>query len=208
MSLPTLAQIADVQARMPRAMTTEETTRATTLLVDASARVRAHIRQTVSQAQTTVILAPNDNQVVLPERPIISVDAVARVNADGKTFMPYSVWTFDGRDTLMLGPPSAIINAPEVWTDADWFWRNVTYQIQYTHGYTTIPDDIVGIVASMVMRVIMAPGSPGVQSETIGGYSYRMMDGYPTAIVTLSSDEAKYLTRVYGGRRNRTIELR
>jgi hypothetical protein len=189
-------------------MTTEETTRATTLLVDASARVRAHVRQTISQIQTTVVLAPNDNQVILPERPIISVDAVARVNADGKSFMPYSVWTFDGRDTLMLGPPSAIINAPQVWTDMDWFWRNVTYQIQYTHGYTSIPDDIVGIVASMVMRVIMAPGSPGVQSETIGGYSYRMMDGYPTAIVTLSSDEAKYLTRVYGGRRNRTIELR
>lgn len=208
MSLPTLAQVTDVQARMPRAMTTEETTRATTLLVDASARVRAHVRQTISQSQSTAIIPTNDNQIVLPERPVISVDAVARVNADGKSFMPYSVWTFDGRDTLMLGPPSAIINAPEVWTDMDWFWRNVTYQVTYTHGYTTIPDDIVGIVASMVMRVIMAPGSPGVQSETIGGYSYRMMDGYPTAIVTLSADEAKYLTRVYGGRRNRTIELR
>ncbi|TQF03928.1 hypothetical protein E6W39_18940 [Kitasatospora acidiphila] len=208
MSLPILAQVADVQARMPRALTTEETTRAGVLLVDASARVRAHVRQTISRTQTTAIIPPNDNQIVLPERPVISVDAVARVNADGKSFMPYSVWTFDGRDTLMLGPPSAIINAPQVWTDMDWFWRNVTYQIQYTHGYATIPDDIVGIVASMVMRVIMAPGSPGVQSETIGGYSYRMMDGYPTAIVTLSTDEAKYLTRVYGGRRNRTIELR
>jgi hypothetical protein len=193
---------------MPRLMTTAETTRATTLLVDASARVRAHVRQTISQTQSTAILAPNDNQVILPERPVISVDAVARVNADGKSLMPYSVWTFDGRDTLMLGPPSAIVNAPAIWTDMDWFWRNVTYQVAYTHGYVTIPDDIVGIVASMVMRVIMAPGSPGVQSETIGGYSYRMMDGYPTAIVTLSADEAKYLTRVYGGRRNRTIELR
>lgn len=206
-SLPILAQVSDVQARMPRPMTTDETTRAATLLVDASSRVRSHTRQTFSQIQTTEIIPPVDNQIILPQRPVISVDALARVNADGKTFMPYSIWTFDGRDTLMLGPPSAIVNAPEVWTDMDWFWRNVTYQVTYTHGYPVIPDDVIGVVAGMVMRVIMAPGSPGVISETIGGYAYRMADGYPTAVVSLSADDETILRR-YIGRRNRTIELR
>jgi hypothetical protein len=192
---------------MPRALTSAEQTRAATLLVDASSRVRAHCRQSFTQVQTTEIIAPVDNQIILPQRPIISVDAVARVNADGKSFMPYSVWTWDGKATLMLGPPSAIVNAPAVWTDMDWFWRNVSYQIQYTHGYAVIPDDVIGVVAGMVLRVLMAPGSPGVISETIGGYSYRMADGFPTAQVDLTSADEKIL-KEYCGRRNRTIELR
>lgn len=207
MSLAPLATVVDVSNRMPRALTTEEQTRATTLLMDASSRVRRHTKQTFNLAQTTEIIAPVDNEIVLPQRPVLSIDAVARVNADGKSFLPYSIWTWDGASTLMLGPPSAVINAPEVWTDMDWFWRNVTYQIKYTHGYSVIPDDVVGVVAGMVMRVLMAPGSPGVISETIGGYSYRMADGYPSAQVSLTADDVEIL-RDYRGRRNRTIELR
>lgn len=207
MSLPPLATVVDISSRMPRPLTTEEQTRATTLLMDASSRVRAHTRQSFSQLQTTEIIAPVDNQIVLPQRPVVSIDGVARVNADGTSVLPYAIWTWDGASTIMLGPPSAVINAPEVWTDMDWFWRNVTYQIKYTHGYSIIPDDVVGVVAGMVMRVLMAPGSPGVISETIGGYSYRMADGYPSAIVSLSADDEKIL-RPYLARRNRTIEMR
>ncbi|MEU7096058.1 hypothetical protein [Kitasatospora aureofaciens] len=207
MSLTPLATVTDVANRMPRALTTAEQTRATTLLVDASSRIRAHCRQAFTQVQTTEIIAPVDNQIILPQRPVISVDAVARVNADGRSFMPYSVWTWDGKATLMLGPPSAIVNAPAVWTDMDWFWRNVTYQVTYTHGYSVIPDDVVGVAAGMVARVLMAPGSPGVISETIGGYAYRMADGFPTAQVDLTSADEKIL-KSYCGRRNRTIELR
>lgn len=207
MSLPPLATVVDVSSRMPRPLTTEEQTRATTLLMDASSRVRAHTRQTFSQIQTAEIIAPVDNQIVLPQRPVISIDAVGRVNADGTSILPYAVWTWDGASTVMLGPPSAVVNAPEVWTDMDWFWRNVTYQIKYTHGYSIIPDDVIGVVAGMVMRVLMAPGSPGVISETIGGYSYRMADGYPSATVSLSADDEKIL-KPYLARRNRTIELR
>lgn len=187
--------------------TPAQTARATGLLLTASARVRAHCRQDFTLEQTTKIFSTTDNQIVLPQRPVVSVDAVARVMADGHTFTPYAVWTFDGIATVMLGPPSAVINAPEIWTDVDWFWRNVTYQVQYTHGYATAPDDIVDVCANMVQRVMAAPGSPGVQSETIGGYAYRMADGYPAGVVTLTDDDKEAL-RQYRGRRNRTIELR
>lgn len=206
-SLPALATTADVAARLPRAMTSEETTRAAVLLKDASSLVRAETRQTFTKIQTIEVIACEDNQIILPQRPVISVDSVARVNADGKTYLPYSVWTFDGRDTIMLGPPTAVINAPEVWTDMDWFWRNVTYLIGYTHGYETIPDNLIGVVANMVVRVLLAPGSPGVVTETVGGYSYRMADGYPTARVSLMDEDMKVLKR-YMGRRNRTIEMK
>lgn len=207
MSTTPLAVVSDVAARMPRPMTTDEQTRATTLLIDASSRVRSHTRQTFTLGQSTNVISPTDGQIVLPQRPVVSVDSLGRVNADGKTILPYSVWTFDGIATIMLGPPTAIINAPEVWTDSDWFWRNVTYQVTYTHGYDVIPEDVVGVTAGMVMRVLMAPGAPGVIGETIGGYSYRIADGYPTAVVAMT-DEDREILKPYRGRRNRTIELR
>lgn len=59
----------------------------------------------------------------------------------------------------------------------------------------------------MVVRVLLAPGTPGIQSETIGGYSYRIQDGYPVGMVSLTSDDERALAR-YMGRRNRTIEIR
>lgn len=49
--------------------------------------------------------------------------------------MPFSLWTFDGISRIMLAPPTAVVNAPEYWIDNDWFWRNVTYQVTYTHGF-------------------------------------------------------------------------
>lgn len=208
MGLTPLAAVTDVAALMPRALTSDETTRAAALLSSASSRIRGITRQDFTQSQTTNVIAPVDNQIILPQRPVISVDSVGRVNADGTSILPYSVWTWDGAATIMLGPPSAIINAPEVWTDEDWFWRNVSYQIKYTHGYSVIPDDVIDIAASMVMRVLMAPGSPGVVGETIGGYSYRVADGFPSAMVAMTSDEEKFLQKKYGARRNRTIELR
>lgn len=206
-SLPPLATVTDVANRMPRALTSDEETRAGFLLTDASSRIRSHCRLTFTQLQTADIIAPVDNQIVLPERPVISVDALARVDPSGNEFMPYSIWTWDGAATIMLGPPSAVVNAPEFWTDSDWFWRNVTYLVTYTHGYPVIPDDVVGVAATMVMRVLLAPGVPGVVGETIGGYSYRMADGVPLAEVTLTSEDEKRLRR-YQGRQNRTIEFR
>ncbi|WP_157536538.1 hypothetical protein [Kitasatospora mediocidica] len=158
-------------------------------------------------AQSVEILSPTDNQLILSQRPVASIDSISRVNADGKSLIPYSVWTWDGLATVTLSPPSSIVNAPEIWADNDWFWRNISYQITYTHGYSVIPDDVVGVTAGMVLRVIMAPGSPGVISETIGGYSYRMADNFPTAQVELTAADIAIL-RPYRGRRNRTIEMR
>jgi hypothetical protein len=202
-----LAIVADVEARMPRALSTAEQTRADTLLIDASSRIRKYCRQTFTRDQTREIISPTDNQIVLAQRPVISVDALERVNADGKSYTPFSVWTWDGAQTIMLGPPTVLLNAPEAWTDTDWFWRNITYRVQYTHGYDVIPEDIVGVCAGMVARVLMAPGAPGVISETIGGYQYRMADGFPSAQVSLTTDDMAILSD-YRNRRNRTIELR
>lgn len=208
MSLPTLAQVSDVQARMPRPMTTAEQTRAGVLLMDASSLIRGKIRQDFTQAQSTMDIAPVDDQIILPQRPVVSVDALGRMSPDGKTVTPFSLWIFDGIATITLAPPSTVINAPEFWITNDWLWKNVVYQVTFTHGYATVPDDVTGVCASMVMRVLLAPGSPGVVGETIGGYQYRIADGFPSAIVAMTADEEKTLLKKYGARRNRTIEFR
>lgn len=206
-SLAPLATVQDVQARMPRTLTAADNARVNALLADASNLVRAFARQKFTVDTTQRVFRPVDNQIVLQERPVISVDSLARVGPDGKTMMPFSIWTFDGIATIMLGPPSMLINAPEVWTDVDWFWRNVTYMVGYTHGYTVIPEDVVGVVANMACRVLLAPGAPGMVTETIGGYSYRMADGFPTAMVSLTAEDRETLS-AYRARRNRTVELR
>lgn len=205
-SLPALATVEDITDRMPRALTSEEEARSAFLLKDASSRIRAFTRQKFSKIQTAEVMAPEDNQIILPQRPVVSVDGVARVNADGRSYLPFGVWTWDGIATIMLGPPAAVINAPEVWTDTDWFWRNVTYLITYTHGFETVPDEIVGICAGMVQRTLLSPGAPGQISGTVGSYSYRMADGFPAAQVSLSADDEAMLLP-YRSRRNRTIEL-
>jgi hypothetical protein len=206
-SLPALATVTDVANRMPRELTAAETTRSAFLLTDASERIRSFTKQTFNLIQTAEVIAPVDNQIILPQRPTISIDGLARVDPTGNAYMPYSIYTWDGAQTIMLGPPSAVINAPEFWVDNDWFWRNVTYLVTYTHGYSVIPDKVVGVCATMVMRVLLAPGSPGVVGETIGGYSYRMADGVPLAAISMTSDDEEVL-KPFCARKNRTIEFR
>lgn len=201
---PALAQLSDVEARMPRALTSEEQTLCTALLSDASAAARAFTHQYFSLETTTERIRPVDQEIQLPELPVVSVNSLARVDIMGNGTIPYAIWAFDGLDTILLGPVSQIVNLPAILIDQSWIYRSVMYEINYTHGYSTIPDDVVGVVAGAVVRVLLGP-QPGVVGETIGGYSYRVVDGYRPGLISLTPEDKDVLKR-YRGRRNRTIE--
>lgn len=204
-----LATTDDVKAKMPnQTLTPAQEARAQNLLVSASVKIRSHTKQDFTKAQTTEIIPPVDNQIILPQRPVVSVDAVGRVNPDGITVTQFALWTFDGLATILLGPPSTIVNAPEFWIENDWFWRNVTYSVQYTHGYDVIPEDVVDVCAEMVYRVLSAPTtSQGLDGEMLSGYSWRGDGTVPIGRVSLIDDDKDVLEK-YCGRKNRTIELR
>jgi hypothetical protein len=76
-------------------------------------------------------------------------------------------WAFDGIDTIKIGDGAAIINLPEVWWDDDGYPG--TYRVTYSHGFATVPTDVVSVVCAMVTRVFQNPSN--LRSETVGSYS-------------------------------------
>jgi len=119
---------------MPRDLTDAEVDRASALLTDASTQARKFARQYFSLETTTERIRPVDSKIELPERPVVSVNSLARVNITGVGTTPYSIWAFDGLDTVFLGPISQIVNMPAVLTDQSWIYRSVMYEIHYTPG--------------------------------------------------------------------------
>jgi hypothetical protein len=144
-----LATIADVTARLGRALTTGETTQATAWLDDASAMfVQRSIQQFVV-GTSVVRLFPIDNVVRLVQRPVIEVTTVADIDGVDLTF------TFDGSQSIY-----------------DLNTRNPV-KVTYRHGSDEVPDDVVAVVAGMVVRTVLIPddAAAGVQQQTVGPFS-------------------------------------
>jgi hypothetical protein len=204
-SQPPLAVLADVENRMPRALTSAEVTRVPYLLQDASSQIRKYTRQFFSLETTTDFFKPNDSRIDLPEHPVVSVNSLARVNVTGSGTTPYALWVYDQQYSIFLGPISQVLNAPMVFADMSWIYRSVMYEVNYTHGYAVIPDDIVSVAANMVLRVLLSP-NPGVSSETQGSFSFSMQANFVPGQVSLTMDDKQVLS-VYRNRRNRSIEM-
>ncbi|GAA2618765.1 hypothetical protein SMC26_40320 [Actinomadura fulvescens] len=188
-----LATVADLVARLGRPLTSDEQARAAALLADASALVRSHTGRTFAAPPVTETrtLRAQGGEIRLPSPPIRDVDRVALVlGLDGVGDVPVVGWRWDGADLLHVSADTYVINQPEILRDveiAPW-----TYRVTYTHGHDQVPDDVVAVVAAMVLRCLTAPSSAGgVVSETIGGYSYRLADGASgTAVILTGADRA------------------
>lgn len=152
MALDPLATTADLAARLGRALTAEETTRATPLLRDASAVARREAgRPFTAAAGDTARVRVRGLKLRLPKVPVTAVDTIADVDGNPLDF------TYDAGDVVTL---SAIPLRG---------WVDVTYD----HGYAEIPDDVVGAVCSAVLRTLgVSPMETGYQSETVEGYAY------------------------------------
>lgn len=160
-----LATPDDVVARLGRDLTSVEAAKVAALLTDASASVRNYTHQTISQVVgDTVQVSVRNGKLRLPQRPVTAVTSVNNLGA-----LPlYYQWL--GNDTIAMGPTG--INAFG-WEP----FRNPvgTVQVVYTHGYSTIPDDIIGVVCSIVLRALgREPTDAGITSESIQGYSYSL----------------------------------
>lgn len=153
MALPTLAEVEDVQARLGRDLTDAEITRVKALLRDASGRVRREAGgQIISELESTNRVAVCCGRIDLPQIPVTAVTAV--VGVDGTTIDA----TWDGY-TLV--------------TTAGLLCDGTLVDVTNIHGYAEIPDELIGIVCQMVGRALGVPlDGAGVQSETLGAYSY------------------------------------
>jgi hypothetical protein len=176
-----LASVADLEGRLGRTFTVEESARATLLLADASAAVRAYTGQQFTAATNqTVRLKSRAGTVRLPQRPITAVDTIENVDGDALEF------TWDAGNTVSIsGYP---LNA----------WVDVTYD----YGYAEIPADIVAVVCQMAGRAMGTPADEaGYASESIGTYSYSVGAAAAAGGVGMLADERAVLDRyrIVGG---------
>ncbi len=144
-----LATIADVEARLGRELTAGEESQATAWLNDASAMFVQRAIQKFEVSESTVRLFPRDGIVRLVQRPVIEVTSVTDIDGTEIDF------TYDGHQSIYeLGTYSPVI-------------------VTYDHGSDTIPDDVVAVVAGMVVRTLLIPddAAAGIQQQSVGPFS-------------------------------------
>ena len=163
-----LATVDDLQVRLGRDLSESEVAQATALLADASAVIRSYTGQAFDVIEgDTAILRSQGGTIRLPQRPVTSVSSVVALGGEGMPDVSVLDWIFDGIDQIRIGSGSFVINTPAVWWDDDGYPG--TFRVTYSHGYETVPADVVAVACASLLRVL---GNPqGLRSETVGSYS-------------------------------------
>jgi hypothetical protein len=205
MSSATLAQLSDVEARLPSSMAIEAV-RANSLLADASAVVRSYSKQSFTISQTTDKVRPVGYKIKLNKKPVRSIISLALIVANGGSPVPFVGWWWDGSDEVWLSTGDQILNLSEEMQFAMQHRTPIIFAT-YSHGYDTVPDDVVGVVCSIVIRILTAPSLGGVISEGVGEYNYRLSDAAAQGVMALTEAEKEILKK-YRPKSKNTIELR
>lgn len=145
MALPALATVDELAAWMQRGR--DELPEGAALVLDtASAIVRSEARQRFTRGTTTVALAPREQVVSLPQRPVIGVELV---RAGGRELRPHEfrVW----RDELWLSAAFGSV------------------VVTYSHGYAEVPATVRAIVLTLAGRVLTNPSD--LRQESVGSVS-------------------------------------
>lgn len=180
-----LATSADIEARLGRDLTAPETLRLASLLADASAAVRAYTGQEFDQATTTARLRPRGGVVVLPQRPVTDVTAVADADGNEVTF----TWDGDDRVDLSAYPLNE-------WEINPRRYGLTAVDATYEHGYEATPPDVLAVVCGVVIRALGSPPDQGGHTqESIQGYSYTIGVTAAAGPLGFLVDERKILER-------------
>lgn len=206
--LPPLANVDDLAARYAGTLTDPQATRAAILLADASTTIRSYTRQTFAVATTTERIRPIGDRIRLRQSPVTGVGAVAIVNqlqTGNLLTLPMGAWLWDGGQEVWLGPLTPIINLPDELIDL------LQYQVPlmsvtYTHGEPLVPDGVIAVACSMVIRAIDLPGPTGISSQTIGNLGYSLGGVAGDGALGLTASEKKLLSQYC--RHATTVELR
>ncbi|MFI9332007.1 hypothetical protein ACIGZJ_31250 [Kitasatospora sp. NPDC052868] len=174
MPLPPLATQTDLEDALQRTL---DPTQAAAALRRASAKVRGYCRQELTfHAQDTIEIPGGTRHLLVPQRPLV-------VDADNPLTITELAGTagielpcLEGRDYTRLGPkltraeaywqPTRLMGWPRTHPQGIWADR---IRLTYSHGYTTVPDDILDIVVDLATMTMTNP--QGLRSESIDDYS-------------------------------------
>lgn len=183
-----LATPDDVVERLGRALTTVEDARIDALLLDVSSAIRGYTFQDFTEAETTALLPIRNRAIRLMQKPVTAVASVE----DGLGNALAYVW-LDGDDRIALCS-AGYINEFELNVLPN--TRVGKASVTYTHGYATVPDDIVGLTCSIAMRALgISPTDAGMTSETITNYSYTIGSAAAQGGFGIMAEEKRLLDR-------------
>jgi len=159
------AAVVDIEAFLQLPITTPaQIASAQMALRDATAAIRNYCRQYLERVNGDTITLDSTGGVrlFLPELPVISVSSVVE---DGETLIV--------DDDYKLGQHGILHRITTTWTAGIQI-----IAITYSHGYTTIPDDIVAVCVRAASRAYQAglkaadsAGIPGIASKSLGDFS-------------------------------------
>lgn len=204
-SLPHLADLSDVEDRLGRDLTPEESRKADALLRDASTVVRNYCRRDFTMGTTTARYRPRGRKIILPQRPVLSVTAVYSVQSFGPTILttPLTFWSWVGGAEIIIGDETLVINGPTI----DFDDVNVWVEVTYSHGFAEVPDDVRAVVANLVVRNVTVPGGGLADMETVGPYTVRYSGFTAQGPLGVSEADRQILNR-YRSTTSATVELR
>ena len=163
-----LASRDDLATALQRVIPAEENGFADQQLELASGYVQAYTGQSfVYSATTTVVLRPRGRIVLLPELPVLSVSAVSVDGAEVEDW----VLEPDGIIRFVTSPANLVT-------------------VSYSHGWQTVPADVVAVVAQMAAGMVNAP-SDNVRSQAIDTFSV----SYFEASSAISGEHRQILDR-------------
>lgn len=204
-SLPSLADLEDVEDRLGRDLSTDEQRRADALLRDASVIVRNYTRRDFTLSNTVDRYLPRGRKVILPKRPVVAINSVKAVIGYGthQTISVLSFWSWVAGPEIILGEPTLMINGPSY----EWNDSNVWAEVDYDHGFAEVPDDVRTVTANLVVRNLTAPKGGLIDMETVGPYTARYSGITASGPLGLAEPDRSVLNR-YRSTINHTVELR
>jgi hypothetical protein len=127
----------------------------------ASAAIRGYCHQALSLVTGDhVVLSPACGRVLLPELPVVAVSAVSLAG----TVLDPAAYGFEAATgELLRFDPLATPPPWPIWWDSG--FRNVA--VTYTHGYATLPDDLVNVCARVAARQYLG----GLRSALVGPHA-------------------------------------
>jgi hypothetical protein len=189
-----------------------DTSTATDVLTHASGLVRAVARQQFDfVSQETVVLRGDERTVRLPQRPLVMDGSNPLTVTELGEFGGIDVPMIENRDYSRIGN--------ELTRGYPWWWNNTQrlmgyprtrplgvwahrVQVTYSHGYTTIPDDVVSLVLDAAS--VLYDNPTGLRSLSIDDYTEtKAAEVLGTAMVQSIRDKLA-LT----GRRGRAFSIR
>src|SRR5436189_3923873 len=144
--MASLATLDDLEARIG---TLTDPARAQAILDDVSARVRAYTGQDFTLTEDhEVRLKVRAGTVRLPQRPVVDVSAVASTTGASVVHL------WDSGQIVALAGYGSALHSFEV---EPFTTREPFVDVTYSHGYETVPADIVAVVCQVAGRAYGRP---------------------------------------------------